>query len=144
MKKILQFLCGRIFITGILLLLQLGWFTLFLMKLTRYSVLFSGFFGVLSILIVLYLIGSDDNPAYKIGWIILIMALPLLGGLLYLLMGNKRPSKPLKRQLIPAQQALEPTLRQDPEVQDALKQTDPPGRRTEPLSAERGRVARVP
>ena len=125
MKKVLQFLCGRIFITGILLLVQLGWFTLFLMKLTRYSVLFSGFFGVLSILIVLYLIGSDDNPAYKIGWIILIMALPLLGGLLYLLMGNKRPSKPLKRQLIPAQQALEPTLRQDPEVQDALKQTDP-------------------
>lgn len=124
MKKVLQFLCGRIFITGILLLVQLGWFTLFLMKLTRYSVLFSGFFGVLSILIVLYLIGSDDNPAYKIGWIILIMALPLLGGLLYLLMGNKRPSKPLKRQLIPAQQALEPTLRQDPEVQDALKQTD--------------------
>lgn len=97
MKKVLQFLCGRIFITGILLLVQLGWFTLFLMKLTRYSVLFSGFFGVLSILIVLYLIGSDDNPAYKIGWIILIMALPLLGGLLYLLMGNKRPSKPLKR-----------------------------------------------
>ena len=100
MKNILKFLCGRIFITGILLLVQLGWFAFFLMKLTRYSVFLSGFFGVLSILIVLYLIGSDDNPAYKIDWIILIMALPLLGGLLYLLFGNKRPSRPLKLSLI--------------------------------------------
>ena len=43
MKNILKFLCGRIFITGILLLVQLGWFAFFLMKLTRYSVFLSGF-----------------------------------------------------------------------------------------------------
>lgn len=124
MKNILKFLCGRIFITGILLLVQLGWFVFFLMKLTRYSVFLSGFFGVLSILIVLYLIGSDDNPAYKIGWIILIMALPLLGGLLYLLFGNKRPSRPLHRQLAPAQKALSSTLAQNPAVLDAIGKTD--------------------
>ena len=123
MKKILQFLCGRIFLTGILLLVQLSWFVFFLMKLTRYSVFLSGFFGVLSILIVLYLIGSDDNPAYKIGWIILIMALPLLG-LLYLLFGNKRPSKPLQRQLVPSQKALAPTLVQDPKILDEIGKSD--------------------
>lgn len=125
MKKLLKFLCGRIFITGVLLLLQLGWFALFLLRLTEYSVVLSALFRVLSILIVLYLIGSDDNPAYKIGWIILIMALPLLGGLLYLLFGDKRPSRPLQHRLVPAQKALAPTLGQDPAALDAIGQTDP-------------------
>ena len=46
-------------------------------------------FTVLSIVIVLYIIGKDDNSAYKIGWIVLIMVLPLFGGLLYLFSGIK-------------------------------------------------------
>ena len=131
MKKLLQFLCGRVFITGVLLLIQLAWFVFFLMRLTRYSVALSAIFSVLSILMVLYLIGSDDNPAYKIGWIIFIMTLPLMGGLLYLMLGNKRPSRPLQKRLIPAEKALEPTLCQDPETMDDIGKDDP---RTQGLS----------
>lgn len=67
-----------------------------MLKLSSYSAWISGAFLVLSILIVLYIIGKDENAAYKIGWIILIMALPLFGGLFYLFFGNKRLSKKLQ------------------------------------------------
>ena len=46
--------------------------------------LVSALFALLSMAIVLSIVSKDVNPAYKIVWIILIEAVPLLGGLLYL------------------------------------------------------------
>ncbi|MDY3618331.1 cardiolipin synthase [Agathobaculum sp.] len=43
---------------------------------------------VLSIIIVIWLVRKYDNPTYKISWIIIILVLPLFGGLFYLLWGN--------------------------------------------------------
>lgn len=43
---------------------------------------------VLSILAVLYILRSDQNPVYKIPWIIAIMAFPVLGGILYFIYGR--------------------------------------------------------
>ena len=64
-----------------------------------YSVWVNVGFTLLSILITLFLIGKEENSAYKIAWIILILCLPLFGGLLYLFFGNKNPSKNMKRRL---------------------------------------------
>ena len=60
---------GRIFITIVLLLVQIVWTTLFFLRLTKYSVALSILFGILSVLIVLHLVGSDMNPAYRTVWI---------------------------------------------------------------------------
>lgn len=43
---------------------------------------------VLSIVIVVWLVRKYDNPTYKITWIIVILMLPLFGGLFYLIWGN--------------------------------------------------------
>lgn len=43
---------------------------------------------VLSVIIVIWLVRKYDNPTYKISWIIVILLLPLFGGLFYLLWGN--------------------------------------------------------
>ena len=43
---------------------------------------------VLSLIIVIWLVRKYDNPTYKISWIIVILLLPLFGGLFYLLWGN--------------------------------------------------------
>lgn len=44
--------------------------------------------------VVLYLVNKDDNPAYKLAWIILVMTVPLVGGLMYVaLAGNKTRKK---------------------------------------------------
>nr|WP_276931787.1 PLD nuclease N-terminal domain-containing protein [Globicatella sulfidifaciens] len=75
---------------------QITWFILFLIKLTRYSVIISAIFSLLSLIMVLHIVVKDDNPSYKIAWIILIMALPLFGELFYLFFGSKRPSKGMR------------------------------------------------
>ena len=48
---------------------------------------------LISILMVLVLVKRDKTAAYKIAWIIIIMALPIFGGVTYLLFGNSRPTR---------------------------------------------------
>ena len=55
----------------------------------RHSALFSGILNLLSILVVLYIVYKDGNPAYKLAWVVPILAFPIFGGLLYVAMGNK-------------------------------------------------------
>ena len=99
MKKLLKFLCGRIFITGLLLLLQAVWLGVFFWKLAAYSVWLNAAFTLLSLLIVLHILYHDDVSGFKIGWIILILQLPVMGGLLYLLFGGKLPAHRMRRRL---------------------------------------------
>ncbi len=98
MKK-LRLINSRIFITSLLLLVQLFWFIFFLIKLTNYSAAIGMAFSVLSIMIVLFINFKEENTSYKIGWIILIMALPLFAWLFYLSFGDKRLSKGMRIRL---------------------------------------------
>lgn len=102
---------GRIFITAVLLLVQIVWTTLFFLRLTEYSVVLNVLFGVLSLLIVLHLIGNDENPAYRTVWIVFIMALPILGGLLYVFIGTNHTPKKLRRRIERGHQAIVEDLR---------------------------------
>ena len=95
-----KMITNRIGVTALALLLQIVWIVIFLLKLTSYSVWINVGFSLLSVLMVLYIIGKDENSAYKIAWIILILCLPLFGGLLYLFFGNKNPSKKMKKRKI--------------------------------------------
>ena len=49
----------------------------------------------------LFIIWRDENPAYKIGWLLVICLFPIFGVIMYLFFGNKRPAKPLMRKLEP-------------------------------------------
>ena len=95
-KKYKKLITNRILLTGFLLAVQAVWLVVFLKRLISYSVWINAGFTVLSILITLFLIGKEENSAYKIAWIILILCLPLFGGLLYLSFGNKNPSKNMR------------------------------------------------
>jgi len=46
-----------------------------------------------SLIVILVLVKKDKASAYKVSWIIVVMGLPILGGILYLLFGDKRPVK---------------------------------------------------
>ncbi|MDF2801616.1 MAG: cardiolipin synthase, partial [Anaerocolumna sp.] len=98
--KLLKLFSTRILITSLLLIIQITWIVLFMIKLTSYSTWINASFTLLSILIILYIIRKDENAAYKIAWIILIMSLPLFGGLFYLFFGNKGLSKHMQSLLI--------------------------------------------
>ena len=124
MKKLLKFLCGRIFITGLLLLLQAVWLGVFFWKLAAYSVWLNAAFTLLSLLIVLHILYHDDVSGFKIGWIILILQLPVMGGLLYLLFGGKLPAHRMRRRLAAQHAETAAALGQDEAVFGALRGDD--------------------
>lgn len=52
---------------------------------------------LLSGLVVLYIVNKQDNPAYKLAWVTLVLAAPLIGGALYVaLAGNRTRVKFIK------------------------------------------------
>ena len=124
MKKILGKLLNRIVIFGILLAVQLGWFLLTFTKLVNYSTGLSLVFRIISILAVLWIINTEDNPAYKIAWIILILVAPLLGGLFYMAVGHKRPAKGMRKRLDAERKRTEGELKQQEEIMERLGEMD--------------------
>ncbi len=73
-----------------------------------------GMLRLLSLFIVLYLVRKDENSSYKIIWIVLIGLLPLLGGALYLVFGNKAPSKGMRPRMQSVEKAHTGDLAQRP------------------------------
>lgn len=94
-----RFTTGRVVITSVSVILQVLWIVALFIGVVSYSVILDILLRVLSALMMLYLIRKNDNPAYRMSWIILISILPVLGGLLYLLLGNKRPARYLAHHL---------------------------------------------
>ncbi len=124
MKKILGKVLNRVVVFGLLLAVQLGWFLLTFTKLVQYSTGLSLALRILSIVAVLWIINTEDNPAYKIAWIIFVLILPLLGGLFYVAVGHKRPAKGMRRMLDAEQRRTDSELLQADETLEKLQHTD--------------------
>ena len=88
-KRLLKILTSRLFIVGVLILVQLFLLLFLLVKVGTMRYWISIVFNVVSILMVLYILTREDNPSFKISWIIVIMAVPLIGGVFYLIFGRK-------------------------------------------------------
>ena len=97
--KFFSRIINRATVTIALVLLQAAWLLWAFWAFTTGRVWLNGLLKALSICIVLYLVRKDENSAYKIGWIVLIGLLPLLGGALYLAFGNKAPAKGLRTRM---------------------------------------------
>lgn len=98
-KRLLTLLTSRLFIIVVLILLQLFLLLFTLVELGTRQYWVSVAFNILSFLMVLWILPREDNPSYKISWIILIMAVPLVGGIFYLMFGMKRNSRRMARQI---------------------------------------------
>lgn len=87
-KKVGGILRDRLFIGGVLLLLQIVLMITAISSLSERWIFFYRTFIVLSIIMVIWLVRKHDNPSYKIAWIIVILIFPLFGGVFYLFWGN--------------------------------------------------------
>ena len=100
-KHLFGKLFGRFTITAVIVLIQAAWFVLLVMKLGDYAEFLNIAFTILALLLVLFVIYRDDTGAYKLGWTLLILLIPIFGALMYLFFGNKRPSKRIRDKLNP-------------------------------------------
>ena len=97
--KALKHLFSRLVFVGLMILIQFGVFIFLLIKFSHLSGIISTICTLISALVVLWIINKSDNPAYKLAWIIPILIFNLTGGLLYLILGNKKPSKDMRHRL---------------------------------------------
>ena len=114
--KVLRFLFSRMVIVGLMIVVELVVFLFFLIKFSHYSALVSLLGTIISALVVLWIINKSDNPAYKLAWIIPILIFNIAGGVLYLILGNKKPSKNMRFRLEKVQQKTSKYLKQDEEI----------------------------
>lgn len=98
MKKRLRFLNGRLFYTIVLLILQ-GLILYGLVYWASMYMPFSILFTVCSVIMVFWLLNQEENPAFKILWVLIIMALPLFGILMYWCFGKRDPGKPVYKRV---------------------------------------------
>ncbi len=100
MKKII----GRILIVVPAILLQLGWYYFSLSLLNQLvqghlGDIVNAVFSVLAVVFVTTLVAKRDESSYKLLWVMVIIAMPILGAMLYFMLGNKSTGKELKKKL---------------------------------------------
>jgi cardiolipin synthase len=98
-KRFAGLLLGRLPITLFLILIEIFWMISFALWLSRYAAWINTFFKLVSLAVVAFLVLKDENQSYKLTWIIVVAFLPLFGGMMYLMFGNKRPSRRMRHQL---------------------------------------------
>lgn len=94
-----KMITNRIVVTAFMILLELLLLLGVFWKTVQYSGFVLMFFSFLSGLYVIYLVCKDGNASYRIGWILVILALPPFGCFIYMLWGDKKPSKKLQAKL---------------------------------------------
>ncbi len=89
LRKLLKLLTQRLFWFAIFMALQFG-FLLYVVLWASYAKGFYLAFSALSLLMLFIVFTRPEKPAYKMVWLFLIGILPVFGGVLYLMMANKK------------------------------------------------------
>lgn len=92
MNRLLRMIISRTFFIFVLFILQLVIFFLLIDYIASFRY-FNSIFYAISILIVIYMLYKEENPVYKLSWIIPILIFPLFGGLFYLFYQERNVSK---------------------------------------------------
>ena len=90
---------------------QALWILLLVKWLSPYAAYITLALSVAAVLLVLFIIIKRDETAYKILWLLVILTVPVAGALLYLLFGNRRTARPLRKRLRRVQEAGQPAPR---------------------------------
>ena len=98
-KKISNVFLSRTILVSLLILLQIILLSSSMIFLSFKAYLFSLLLRGTSLLVVAWINSKNDNPSYKLSWIILILTAPLVGGVFYLLWGNKRLPNGLRKRM---------------------------------------------
>ncbi|MCL2404920.1 MAG: cardiolipin synthase [Defluviitaleaceae bacterium] len=90
---------SRLNISIVLVIMQIA-LIIYLALMARSAFPFMVYVGMgISLLVFLFIIKSDKASAYKISWVIILLTFPVAAGAIYLLAGNKRPTKKVAAQM---------------------------------------------
>lgn len=115
MRRILKILTSRLFIVAPLVLVQFA-FIVMLFYSVAYTEKLLPFLSLGAILLCVCIINRQEDPAYKIAWVIVILAAPVIGIPLYLLAGNRHVPKKLYHGTIRANAEMDGLLKHSVDV----------------------------
>ncbi len=125
MKKIKKFLLGRATIVAFAILVQLGWLLAFLQEFRIRYPLANTFMQVAAILVVLVVVNKRSNPSYKIAWTVLILAVPIVGILVYFIFGRSELTRRTRKRMEAVNLEIEKELPGNQELLEELGEIDP-------------------
>lgn len=115
MRKLLKVLTSRVVIFGLLILLQVGLFFVFVYRAALYYQIIP-FLQVFALALVVYVINKQEDASYKIAWSVFILVTPVIGGMMYLLCAGRKMPKKLYYGTTQANHHMYNLLQQDPDV----------------------------
>ena len=115
----------RMLFIGVSVVLQLGWFLLIILELNAYSTSISAISSLLASIAVLRLYSKHTTSGYKMPWIMLIMAMPVMGLSLYLLAELIAVPRRMGKRLKPIRRETRSALTGDPEAEAQLREQFP-------------------
>ncbi len=116
MKKFFSKLLSRMAITIFLIAVQAAWLLYFFLVLLQSAPWISTTLTIASLFLIVYIINKNENPAYKMGWLILVALLPILGATMYFAFGNKRPARKMRSKLQTELEITRPLLKQQNDI----------------------------
>ena len=113
MNKIASLLFHRAGLVAIALAAQIAVLVVMTVWFSQYYSYFYWICILISACVVLWIVLNRSDPAYKIAWIVPIMAFPVFGGLLYLLIGGNRVNRRTVRRMQHMERKMTKTLAPD-------------------------------
>ena len=120
-RQVQRAIYGRTLLIIFLLLIQLFLFISAVLWLKDYSMLFYIFFEAIALLSVIAIMNRNENPMFKLAWIILVMAFPVLGAALYIFVQNQFGHKYVSWRVKVLSLEVKPFLHQNPEYKKQLE-----------------------
>jgi len=120
-----KLLFRRVVLVPLFILLQIVFMVVVIFRLSDLRPWIQGLMLGLQVLFVLYMVSSPVESSYKIAWILLVMALPVAGLLIYLLMGGNRLSRWERRRMGSLRMMAENNLRETESTRQRLQETSP-------------------
>ncbi len=116
MSKLGKILSSRLFFVSILILLQISAIVLPMMFLSTYFIPLFLLFEFISLLIAVNIVNRNNNPEFKIAWLIPVLCFPVSGPLLYLMFGRTHLNKKNTAKLKVAVDSSKDIIRPDTEL----------------------------
>ncbi|MBR3266030.1 MAG: cardiolipin synthase [Erysipelotrichaceae bacterium] len=122
-RWIRKFLSSRIFMLVVIISLQLL-ILIFGMNTIRSIEYVDTVLNIIDFLLILHVVNRHTNTSYKLIWSIIIYAIPLIGGVIYLMFAERKVPKNLRNEMTRSLQRSEGLLTQNKEYQDNLQDRD--------------------
>lgn len=120
-KKYLKTFTGRLIITALFAALQIVFSIVMLVTLSTRSFYISAVFTVISIIVVISIVNTNKNPAYKLIWSMMILTFPVFGGLMHLASRLQSSTYLFKKKAAKATAAVSPYFLQNAEITNEMQ-----------------------